>query len=327
MNLCIKNGRIRKVHNLCVFPDFASAERLQDRLSKIGNITSDGRPILGLDSKDLLEMLLESSQTKDSAHKPFLIPAHIWTPWFSVLGSRSGFNSIEECFEDLTQYIFAIETGLSSDPPMNRRCSFLDRFTLVSNSDAHSLQKLGREANIFDGDISYQTIYNSLKYKNGFKGTIEFFPQEGKYFFDGHRKCGVSLDPMGTKTNNTICPKCKRPVTLGVMYRVAELSDRTEKEAIKMASNFYSMTSLLEVIAEVNNKGSNSKYIQREYLKLVERLGPELDILLNIPLSDIKTIGGDLITEGIRRLRAGDVIIKEGFDGEFGEVSVFKKIK
>lgn len=322
-----KNGRIRKVHNLCVFPDFASAERLQDRLSKIGNITSDGRPILGLDSKDLLEMLLESSQTKDSAHKPFLIPAHIWTPWFSVLGSRSGFNSIEECFEDLTQYIFAIETGLSSDPPMNRRCSFLDRFTLVSNSDAHSLQKLGREANIFDGDISYQTIYNSLKYKNGFKGTIEFFPQEGKYFFDGHRKCGVSLDPMGTKTNNTICPKCKRPVTLGVMYRVAELSDRTEKEAIKMASNFYSMTSLLEVIAEVNNKGSNSKYIQREYLKLVERLGPELDILLNIPLSDIKTIGGDLITEGIRRLRAGDVIIKEGFDGEFGEVSVFKKIK
>ena len=319
-----KNGKVRKVHNICVFPDFTAVEKLQKRLEKIGNIQSDGRPILGLDSKHLLEMVLESSE------KSFLIPAHIWTPWFSVLGSRSGFDTIEECFEDLTQYIFAVETGLSSDPPMNRRCSFLDRFTLVSNSDAHSLQKLGREANIFDTEISYKSIYDALKYKNdfknGFKGTIEFFPQEGKYFYDGHRKCDVYWNPIDTLKNNAKCPKCGKPVTLGVMYSVNELADRGIEDAIKMSKDFHSITSLIDLISEVVGKNTNSKCVQAEYFRLIKSLGADLDILLNISLSEIERIGGAKIAEGIKRLRAGEVIIREGYDGEFGHITVFEKI-
>jgi uncharacterized protein (TIGR00375 family) len=319
-----KNGKVRKVHNICVFPDFTAVEKLQKRLEKIGNIQSDGRPILGLDSKHLLEMVLESSE------KSFLIPAHIWTPWFSVLGSRSGFDTIEECFEDLTQYIFAVETGLSSDPPMNRRCSFLDRFTLVSNSDAHSLQKLGREANIFDTEISYKSIYDALKYKNdfknGFKGTIEFFPQEGKYFYDGHRKCDVCWNSIDTLKNNAKCPKCGKPVTLGVMYRVNELADRGIEDAIKMSKDFHSITSLIDLISEVVGKNTNSKCVQAEYFRLIKSLGADLDILLNISLSEIERIGGAKIAEGIKRLRAGEVIIQEGYDGEFGHITVFEKI-
>jgi uncharacterized protein (TIGR00375 family) len=326
-----KNGSVRKVHNLCVFPDFDAVERLQRRLSKIGNIHSDGRPILGLDSKNLLEMVLETSDnSQNDTHKSFLIPAHIWTPWFSALGSRSGFDSMEECFEGLTKYIFAVETGLSSDPPMNRRCSFLDPFTLISNSDAHSLQKLGREANLFDTEISYQGIYNALKCcspdsitKNGFKGTIEFFPQEGKYYFDGHRKCDICWNPITTINNNSICPKCGKPITKGVMYRVTQLADRDIEQAIKKSNDFYSITSLLDIIAEITQKNTNSKTVQREYLRLIETFAPELEILLNTPISDIETAGGESLAEGIRRLRAGEVIIKEGFDGEFGQIKVF----
>ncbi|MBF0539891.1 MAG: DNA helicase UvrD [Nitrospirae bacterium] len=314
-----KNGKVRKVHNICVLSDFDSAEKLQNSLSKIGNIHSDGRPILGLDSKNLLEMVLETSE------KAFLIPAHIWTPWFSVLGSRSGFDSIEECFEDLTQYIFAVETGLSSDPPMNRRCSFLDPFTLVSNSDAHSLQKLGREATLFDTEISFQGIYNALKTRDGFAGTIEFFPQEGKYYFDGHRKCDICWNPVTTIDNNSICPKCGKPVTKGVMYRVTELADRTIEQGIKLSEDFYSITSLIDIISEITNKSPNSKTVQTEYLRLIESLGAELEILLNINLSDIKTVGGKELSEGIKRLRAGYVSIKEGFDGEFGEIKIKTK--
>ncbi|MBF0473124.1 MAG: hypothetical protein HQK93_05250 [Nitrospirae bacterium] len=208
---------------------------------------------------------------------------------------------------------------------MNRRCSFLDPFTLVSNSDAHSLQKLGREATLFDTEISFQGIYNALKTRDGFAGTIEFFPQEGKYYFDGHRKCDICWNPVTTIDNNSICPKCGKPVTKGVMYRVTELADRTIEQGIKLSEDFYSITSLIDIISEITNKSPNSKTVQTEYLRLIESLGAELEILLNINLSDIKTVGGKELSEGIKRLRAGYVSIKEGFDGEFGEIKIKTK--
>ncbi len=311
-----KNGKVRKVHNICVFPDFDALDKVQNKLDAIGNIRSDGRPILGLDSKDLLDMVLKSSDSS------FLIPAHIWTPWFSVLGSRSGFDSIEECFEDLSPYIFALETGLSSDPPMNRLCSILDKYRFISNSDAHSLNRLGREANIFDTDMSYKGIYNALKHGDGFISTIEFFPQEGKYHYDGHRKCNICWSPFKTIENNGICPVCNKQVTMGVMNRVIELSDR--KEPIKLES-FYSITQLSSLLAEIMNiKSDLAKTVQREYFRLISEMGSEFYILLFANLSEIKHYGGEALSEGIRRLRNAEVIIKNGFDGEFGQVRVFQ---
>ena len=313
-----KNEKVRKVHNLTIFPSFEVAEIVQSRLDRIGNITSDGRPILGLDSKTLLEMVLESSDLS------FLVPAHIWTPWFSVLGSKSGFNNLEECYEDLTPHIFAVETGLSSDPAMNWTCSFLDKFKLISNSDAHSPEKLGREANLFQTELSYQGIYQALKGDQGFIGTIEFFPEEGKYHYDGHRKCQVSLDPLETIKNNGLCPVCHQPVTKGVMYRVAELSDRSINEKTDPKNNFYSITQLPDILAEIwQIKNSRSKKITSEYLSLINCLGSEFNLLLFSDLEEIKKIGGELLTEAIKRLRAKKIIIKEGFDGEFGQIKLF----
>ncbi len=313
-----KGGRVRKVHNLCVFPDFEAVERFQARLSRVGNIASDGRPILGLDSRYLLEYLLESS--KDA----FVIPAHIWTPWFSVLGSKSGFDSIEECFGDLTPHIFAVETGLSSDPPMNRACRFLDRFTLVSNSDAHSPDKIGREANLFDTEVSYTGLYNALKCRTGFIGTIEFFPQEGKYHYDGHRKCGIKWSPLETIKNRGVCTVCGRAVTKGVMFRVAELADRMDVAEIESLSAYSSITSLPDLLSEILCvKGSSSKRVRAEYMRLIERLGSEFEILLFSDIDEIGRAGGEILREGIRRLRKGEVIIEEGYDGEFGRIRVF----
>ncbi|MDX9701502.1 MAG: UvrD-helicase domain-containing protein [Candidatus Auribacterota bacterium] len=313
-----KNGRVRKVHNLCVFPDFSAVESLQARLARIGNIASDGRPILGLDAKDLLEMQL------DTATGSFLVPAHIWTPWFSVLGSKSGFDTIEECFEDLTPHIFALETGLSSDPPMNWACGFLDSFRLISNSDAHSPEKLGREANIFDTELSYDGIFNALRHDEGFIGTIEFFPQEGKYHYDGHRKCGICWDPSQTVSNSGICPVCGKQVTLGVMYRVAELADRPAETITEHRKDFFSITSLPDIIAEVMDKKNVSKAVTEEYFRLIRSVGPDFDILLNTPVDQIKQAGGELLAEAIRRLRNGQVYIQEGYDGEFGRITMFK---
>lgn len=317
-NIYKKDGKVRKVHNLCVFPDFEALEKVQQKLMRIGNIESDGRPILGLDSKILLEMVLESSA------QSFLIPAHIWTPWFSVLGSKSGFNTIEECYEDLTPHIFALETGLSSDPPMNRACSFLDRFKLVSNSDAHSPEKLGREANLFDADLSYSGIYKSLSGSSGFTGTIEFFPQEGKYHYDGHRKCSICWDPLETLSHGGICPVCTKPVTKGVMYRVAELANRSGPGSLQDKKVFHSITSMPDLLAEIaGRKNCSSKAVQSEYFRLIEKLGPEFHILLDADIDGIRDSGGELIAEGIRRLRRGEVIITEGYDGEFGRIKVF----
>jgi DNA helicase-2/ATP-dependent DNA helicase PcrA len=221
-----RDGKVRKVHNVLYMPDFATLEKLQAKLEAIGNIRSDGRPILGLDSRDLLEIMLSCNPDA------FLIPAHIWTPWFSVLGSKSGFDAIEECYGDLTRYIYALETGLSSDPLMNWRLSRLDNFVLVSNSDAHSPSKLGRESNIFDTDLTYAGILGALRdpQDKGLAGTIEFFPEEGKYHFDGHRKCKTRMHPRDTLKNKGLCPVCGKPVTVGVMARVEELATRAEGE-------------------------------------------------------------------------------------------------
>ncbi|MEW6534836.1 MAG: UvrD-helicase domain-containing protein [Candidatus Auribacterota bacterium] len=313
-----KNGKVRKVHNVCVFPDFESAGKVQAKLASLGNIASDGRPILGLDSRDLAEIVYESGD------RAFVIPAHIWTPWFSVLGSKSGFDSIDECYEDMTQHIFAVETGLSSDPPMNRACSILDRFQLVSNSDAHSPEKLGREANLFDTELSFKAIYDALKTGNGFLGTIEFFPQEGKYFYDGHRKCSVCWDPLQTISHGGLCSQCGKPVTCGVMYRVAELADRANPEDAPIYKDFHSITSLPDILAEVTGKKSTAKAVNEAYFNTLNTLGSEFQTLLFTPLSDIENACGPVLAEAIRRLRDREVYISEGYDGEFGHITVFK---
>ncbi|MFW5960159.1 MAG: UvrD-helicase domain-containing protein [Chitinivibrionales bacterium] len=314
-----RGGKVRKVHNIIFSPDFAAAERIQSRLDKIGNITSDGRPILGLDSRDLLEIVLEAS---DSA---YLIPAHIWTPWFSVLGSKSGFDVFEECYGDLSDHIFAVETGLSSDPPMNWRLSQLDKYILVSNSDAHSPAKLGREANIFDTDLSYNGIFRSLRDERnkGLKGTVEFFPQEGKYHLDGHRKCNMCLNPEETIGYGGICPECGKGITVGVCARVEELADRPEGSKGKRWRPFHSLIPLTEVISEIKGIGPNSKGVKKEYQRVIKELGSDFDILLDIPVERIKKTGGELLAEGIRRMRERDVIIRPGYDGKFGTIKVF----
>jgi len=317
-----RDGKVRKVHNLAVFPDFESLSKVQNKLDSIGNIRSDGRPILGIDSRDILEMVLTSNDHS------FLIPAHIWTPWFSVLGSKSGFDSIEECYGDLTSEIFALETGLSSDPAMNWACSFLDRFQLVSNSDAHSPEKLGREANLFNIEAGYQNIYNSLKSGEGFLGTIEFFPEEGKYHLDGHRKCGIRWNPMETLDHDAICPVCGKEVTKGVMYRVAELADRKIGKKAPHRKDFKSITQLQDIIKELLGiKSASAKKVVNEYHRLIQTVGSEFHLLLDAPLDQLKEAGGEVFGEGIRRLREGEVTIDDGYDGEFGSIKVFNGIK
>ena len=318
-NIYKKFDRVRKIHNVVIVPNFAAAERLQARLETIGNIRSDGRPILGLDSRDLLEITLETDPLA------FLIPAHIWTPWFSALGSNSGFDSIEACFGDLTSHIFALETGLSSDPPMNWRLSQLDPYVLVSNSDAHSPQKLAREATIFDTEFDYPSLYRALSDPEdpGLLGTIEFFPEEGKYHYDGHRKCGTRMHPRETIANQGLCPKCGKPVTVGVMARVEELADRPEGEKPPRWKPYYSLIPLPEIIAEARNTGVNSKGVQQLFRHLLTKLGNELFILQDAPLEDIERAAGSLIAEGIRRMRNGEIHIAAGYDGEYGVIRIF----
>lgn len=313
-----RDGKVRKVHNICVFPDFDSCGKVISRLDAVANIRSDGRPILGIDSRVITEMVLES------ADQSFVIPAHIWTPWFSVLGSKSGFDSVEECYGDLTKHIFAVETGLSSDPPMNWTCSFLDSFRLVSNSDAHSPEKIGREANLFNAELSYSGMYSALKHGNGFTGTIEFFPEEGKYHLDGHRKCGIVWDPLETAKHGGVCPVCGKEVTKGVMYRVAELGDRNLPRTDLPSKEFHSITQMPDLLAEVmQQKSSSSKAVMNEYMHVIRSLGSEFHVFLESEIGEIKESGGDMLAEGIRRLRAGEVHLAGGYDGEFGTVKVF----
>jgi uncharacterized protein (TIGR00375 family) len=317
-----KSARVRKTHNIIFAPDFKTCEKIQKKITKIGgNITSDGRPILGMDSRNLLELCLEAS--KDI----FFVPAHIWTPWFSILGDKSGFDSPTECFEDLTQYIHAVETGLSSDPPMNWLCSFLDRFTLLSNSDAHSPEKLGRNANIFNTELSYEAIVNAIKTGDPEQclGTIDLFPQEGKYHFDGHRKCNIVWSPIETFHNKGICPKCGKTVTIGVMNRVAQVSDRDDPLERENRLPFYSLIPLKEILSEITGSGEKSKKVEQLYHKILGVEVSELELLLDTPIQEIERRGGSILVEAIRRMRNRQVHISEGFDGEFGKVLLFEE--
>ena len=318
-NIYKKNGKTRKNHNLVFMPTLETAARFNRRLDRIGNIRSDGRPILGLDARDLLEIVLETDE------RAFLIPAHIWTPWFSLLGSKSGFDSLEECFEDLAPHIFAAETGLSSDPAMNRLVSGLDRLALVSNSDAHSTSKLGREANLFSGDPGFRAMRQALENprRGGFEGTIEFYPEEGKYHLDGHRKCGVSLTPEQTRDLQGLCPVCGRPLTVGVFNRVQALADRRPDEIPAGFPDFESLIPLHEILSEILEVGPATKTVARAYGFALASLGSELAVLREIPTDHLDTLGIPLLGEAVRRVRAGQVTIEAGYDGEYGRVQIF----
>jgi uncharacterized protein (TIGR00375 family) len=316
-----KGGKVRRVHSIVFAPGFEDGERISKALSKVGNLKSDGRPILGLDAKELLKIVTESSPGA------MFVPAHAWTPHFSVFGAASGFDSLEECFEELTPHIHAIETGLSSDPSMNWRLSALDGISLISNSDAHSPSRIGREANILETEASYEAVTKAIRTREGFLGTIEFFPEEGKYHYDGHRACGVSLTPAETVAHNFLCPVCGKKVTVGVMHRVEKLADRNEGFRPAGAPGYYSVIPLSEIIAETLKVGANSKAVAKQYFSLLETLGNEFKILMDCPVADIKKAGTPEIAKAVSRMRKGEVNIEPGFDGEYGKIRIFEKVK
>lgn len=320
-NIYKRLDKVRKVHNLIWSPSFEAAKKVQAKLGAIGNIKSDGRPILGLDSHDLLEIALEADPMN------IFVPAHIWTPWFSALGSMGGFDRMEDCFGELTKHIFAVETGLSSDPLMNWRLKQLDPFILVSNSDAHSPGKLGRECNLFDTEFSYRGIYNALKNPKdkGLVATLEFFPEEGKYHYDGHRNCRVRLHPRETIKNKGLCPQCGKPVTVGVMARVEELADRPEGEKAPRARPYKSLTQLTSLIGEAKDVGPASKAVEQSFQQMLSSIGNELHILCDAPIDQIKKSAGDVIAEGVSRMREGKIDIAAGYDGEYGTIKIFSE--
>ena len=316
-----KGGKVRKIHNVIFAPSFDIAEKINTELSGYGNLSSDGRPIIGIDAKDLAEVLFGIS--KDI----FLVPGHIWTPWFSLFGSKSGFDSIEECFEEYAKDIYALETGLSSDPGMNWRWSKLDRFNLISNSDSHSPQKIGREANVFDIEMSYRSIIDTLKVKDNkkFLYTIEFFPEEGKYHYDGHRNCKLRSSPIETKKNKNICPVCKKPLTVGVMNRVDELADRPEGFVPEGAIPYKRMIPLSEIISDVLGVSSASKKVTAEYSSIIPRLGTEFEVLTEVREDELLKKLPKKIAKAIINVRNGNVNILPGFDGEYGKIEILKK--
>jgi DNA helicase-2/ATP-dependent DNA helicase PcrA len=315
-----KGEKTRKIHHLIYAPDFAAVDRLSTALARIGNLASDGRPILGLDSRDLLDITLQSSPDA------YLVPAHIWTPWFAALGAMGGFDSIADCYGDLADHIFALETGLSSDPPMNWRLSMLDRYRLTSNSDAHSPAKLGREATTFDCDLDYFAIRRALATGDGYVGTVEFFPDEGKYHLDGHRKCGVRFTPRETLAHGGRCPVCGGALTIGVEHRVEALADRSEAEAKPPASAgaVCNLVPLPEILSELTSSGPTSKVVEQGYDQAIAKLGAEFDVLQEVPPEDIARAGSPLLAEAIARLRAGKVIREPGYDGEYGVIRLFE---
>lgn len=322
-----KGGKCRRIHNLVFAPDIKTVEKINTQLGKIGNLKSDGRPILGLDAEKLAEIIFNINPNAA------IIPAHAWTPWFSIFGSMSGFDSIEECFGKYAKNIFAIETGLSSDPAMNWRLSKLDNIALISNSDSHSAQKIGREANIFDTELSYQGIMEAIKSRDPkkFIATVEFFPEEGKYHYDGHRLCGIVFSPEETKKRDGICPKCGKKLTIGVMNRVDKLADRPKiKTDFKNSFHSYgnrtpycNLVSLTQIIAEARGIGIASKKVKTEYENMIKKFGNELKILMEVNLKELNYFADNKIVEGIKLVREGILKIQPGYDGEYGEVSIF----
>ncbi|MDP2864405.1 MAG: endonuclease Q family protein [bacterium] len=316
-----KGGKVRKIHILIFAPDFQTVGKINTQLGWIGNLKADGRPILGLDAKELAKIVLSVSENC------LIVPAHLWTPWFSLFGSRSGFDSIEECFEEYSKYIYAGETGLSSSPDMNWRLSALDKIALISNSDSHSASRIGREANVFDTDISYSAITEAIKSKDPqkFLYTIEFFPQEGKYHYDGHRLCGISLSPAESKKYNNICPNCGRPLTIGVLNRVEELADRPKGFKPENAIPFKSLIPLEQIIADAINQGVGTIQTEKEYKNLSEKFNSEFEVLLNASREDLEEFTLPEIAEGIIRAREGKVFIEPGYDGVYGKIRIFSE--
>lgn len=322
-NIYTKKGKLRRLHNLIFAPDFTTVEKINAYLTRYGKLASDGRPILSLDTYEMFKALLDISSDI------FLIPAHIWTPWFALFGSNSGFDSIEECFGDLKDRFFAVETGLSSDPGMNWRLSVLDNYTLVSNSDAHSPSRLGREVNVFKENLDYFQLWEVLrnKDKEKFLYTIEFHPEEGKYHYDGHRKCDVRLSPKESRFNNNLCPVCSRSLTIGVLHRIESLSDRDEGFVPDDSIPYKKMIPLEEIIAEAKGCGRDTVGVKNEYRRLCNIFGSEFEILLNTPVHDLKSNTDERIAIAVDRVRRGDLIIKPGYDGEFGTVKIFEEDK
>jgi uncharacterized protein (TIGR00375 family) len=318
-NMFAQGGKTnRRIHTIIFAPDFLTAERINSKLKSIGNIASDGRPIFGRPVKDMVKLVLDISP------KCFIVPAHAWTPWFSLFGSNSGFDSIEECFEDQAKNIHCIETGLSSDPPMNWRLSRLDKITLISNSDAHSPRKIGREANVFNCQMSYDEIINTLTAKDNTRllYTVEFFPEEGKYHFDGHRLCKVVLSPAESKKTNNLCPTCKKPLTIGVCNRVEALADRPPGFVPEKHIPFKNSVPLEEIIADVLGQQTGTNAVENLYNKMVAEGKNEFHILLDMPLDEIKRFAPEAIVEGIRLVREGKLDIVPGHDGEYGKISI-----
>jgi len=312
-----RGRKTRKVHSLIFAPSIEAVRKINTELARRGNVNSDGRPIFGFTAKELLKIALNASPDC------MLIPAHAWTPWFSIFGSKSGFDTIEECFGDMTPHIFAIETGLSSDPQMNRRVSMLDNITLISNSDAHSPAKLGREATIFEAEMDYLEITGAIKKQGPGRliSTIEFFPEEGKYHSDGHRDCGVMLTPKETIAARGICPKCERQVTVGVLSRVEELADRSEEEAAAATLPSKKLVPLQEIIAASMGRGVNTKGVQKEYTRITDSTD-EFTVLLDKTEDELRDITSNEIASAILCVRAGDLEISPGFDGQFGTIGI-----
>ncbi|MEM9569396.1 MAG: endonuclease Q family protein [Bacteroidota bacterium] len=312
-------GRMRKSHHLVYAPDFATVDKLNAQLGKIGNLAADGRPILGLSARNLLEIVCNTSP------RCYLVPAHIWTPWFSILGSKAGYDSVADAFRDLADHIFALETGLSSDPAMNWQISDLDRYTMMSNSDAHSLPKLGREANRFDTILSYDGLFAALKTRKGFKGTLEYFPEEGKYHLDGHRACGVCFTPAQSRASQGRCPKCKRWLTLGVLHRVTALADRSSPQQPATAPNFDYIVPLPEIIAQIIGQRVNTKRVTAKFIEIINHFGSEFNFLCNVPLSAIAAALPTPYVTAIQHLRTHKVKKIPGYDGVYGQMILWEE--
>jgi uncharacterized protein (TIGR00375 family) len=316
-----KNNKVRKIHVVIFAPSLEIVAEINKRLGAIGNLKSDGRPILGLDAKELLRIVIDVSS------ECLFVPAHCLTPWFSIFGSKSGFDSVEECFEELSPHIFALESGLSADPDMIRRIPDGRRLCIISNSDAHSAEKMGREANVFDVNIDYPSIVGAIKAKDPsrFLYTVEFYPEEGKYHYDGHRICKVCLSPEESMKYNEICPVCGRSLTIGVANRVAKISDKEESFVLKEAIPFKKLVPLKEIISECLGVGVISQAVKKEYDKLINVFDSEFNILLDASIEEIEKASDKLTAEAIKRVREGDLSISPGFDGEFGKVSIFSQ--
>jgi uncharacterized protein (TIGR00375 family) len=309
-----RDGRSRRMHHLVYVPDLEAAAGLNDRLGRIGTLEEDGRPTLAMDAKDLLGAVL------DSGDGAYLVPAHVWTPWVGVLSATTGFDSIEACYGELARHVFAIETGLSSDPPMNWRVSALDRFRVVSYSDAHAPSRLGREASELDTELDYFAVRRALETGAGFLGTVELFPEEGRYHLSGHKRCGVRMEPGEARKARMRCPVCGKRMTMGVLQRVEDLADRPEGARPDGTAGCRSLVPLPELVAEVAGVTQSSKTVRQTYEAMLERLGPELPILERLPLDAIDQAGFPAVAEAIGKVRRGEVVRSPGFDGEYGSI-------